>query len=290
MIRAPRPTSAGSADTTAAPPGVRFRSDSGLAGAALERLREGPQPASRLVRQVLGLRNASPQLAGRLMEALLGQEPRATVGPGAVWRLREKGSLDRRRLDELLFAVVDVETTGVAPARGGRVVEIGIVGMRGGEIVEEFSSLVNPGVEIPPWISRLTGIDTGMVADAPRFEEISEQVRGRLEGKIFVAHNASYDWGFVAAEMRRARSLLASGPRLCTIALARRALPGLRRRGLDSLAEHLGIEIAGRHRAGGDALATALVLVRLLEEAERRGVARWGQLQGWLIGRRPGGG
>ena len=103
---------------------------------------------------------------------------------------------------------------------------------------------------------------------------------------MFVAHNAPFDWRFVTAEMRRASSLLPAGPRLCTLRLARRALPGLPRKGLDAVTRHYGIEIEGRHRAAGDAVATAGVLLRLLEEADRQGVTEWDGLQDWLSGRR----
>jgi DNA polymerase-3 subunit epsilon len=88
---------------------------------------------------------------------------------------------------------------------------------------------------------------------------------------VFVPHNAPFDWGFLSSEMRRARDLDLEGARLCTVRLARRLLPGLRSRGLDSVAAFLGVEIEGRHRARGDALATAEILKRLLARAEEQG-------------------
>jgi DNA polymerase-3 subunit epsilon len=133
-------------------------------------------------------------------------------------------------------------------------------------------------------VSGLTGIDAALVAEAPPFERIADHVRQHLEGRVFVAHNVGFDWRFVAEEMRRARAVMPSGPRLCTVRLARRALPGVRRRGLDSLARHYDVEILGRHRAGGDARATAEILLRLLEQADRGGIRDWKQLDVWLAG------
>src|SRR5688500_5092331 len=99
-------------------------------------------------------------------------------------------------------ACVDLETTGAAAARG-RIIEIGIVLLDGGEVVESWSSLVNPGVHIPPSITEFTGIDATMVASAPTFAEIAHEVRRRLEGRLFVAHNARFDYGFLRSEFRR---------------------------------------------------------------------------------------
>lgn len=265
--------------------GVRFTSSSTLVAHALEALDAGPLPSGELARRVLGVRTGPADVAERILRELLDGERRVERDPSGRWRLaRERRTSGR--LAELDYVVVDVETTGASPGRGARITEIAAVEVRGGAITDDFSSLVNPGTTIPPWISRLTGITDEMVADAPAFGEIAGLVRERLEGRVFVAHNAPFDWRFVSAEMRRASSLLPSGPRLCTLRLARRALPGLPRKGLDAVTEHYGIEIEGRHRAAGDAIATAGVLLRLLEEADRQGVARWEEMQDWLGGRR----
>ncbi|MDP2480138.1 MAG: 3'-5' exonuclease [Candidatus Palauibacterales bacterium] len=266
-------------------PGVRFSPSSTLVARALEELERGPRSASDLARAVLGVRAAPPGVAERIVQELLAGERRVERAGEDRWRLTRERS-PSGPLAALSYVVVDVETTGASPGRGDRITEIAAVEVRHGAITDEFSSLVNPGMPIPAWISRLTGISDDMVCDAPRFEEIAGLVRERLEGRVFVAHNAPFDWRFVSAEMRRAASVLPSGPRLCTLRLARRALPGLARKGLDSVTEYYGIEIEGRHRAGGDAVATAGVLLRLLEEVERRGFTEWGDLQGWLSGPR----
>jgi DNA polymerase III subunit epsilon len=109
------------------------------------------------------------------------------------------------------------------------------------------------------------------VRGAPRFEEIADAVLASLAGTVFVAHSVRFDWGFVAAELERARGLLLQGPRICTVRLARRLLPPLDALNLDSVAEFLGITIEGRHRATGDAVATARILSRMLGIAQARG-------------------
>lgn len=265
-------------------PGVRFRSETPLVAQAVALVEQAPRPSVELARRVLGLRAPPPALAERLVRELLGGDPRLRVDAKGVWRPRPVGRAGSCRLDELSWAVVDVETTGGGPGDGGRMVEIAVVRVQGGRVRGEFSSLVNPGTPVQPWVSRLTGIGDRDLADAPRFGEVEPQVRRELEGRVFVAHNAAFDWRFLSQEFRRTGGPLPSGPRVCTMRLARRALPGLERRGLDALAAYYGIEVRPRHRAAGDALATARILLRLLEKASRQGVERWGELRTWLRG------
>lgn len=187
------------------------------------------------------------------------------------------------RLDELAYAVVDVETTGSGGPEGERVMEVAVVEVRDGRPGEPYVSLVDPGVPIRPWVRRLTGLTDGDLRGAPRFEAIAEELLGRLEGRVFAAHNAAFDRARLTDELRRVGARpLPAGPRLCTLRLARRALPGLERRGLDALAEHYGIPVHPRHRAAGDAAATARVLARLLAEVRSLGVETWGELRAWL--------
>ncbi len=267
-------------------PGVGFERHSDLVARALAAIRERPIGTDALARRVFGLSRAPEGLAARLVWDLLGSDRRVAVDAAGIWRPAEvPAEPGDPSLAGLEFAVVDVETTGGSPARGDRVVEFACVRVRGGEVVGEFASLVDPGLAIPRWITGLTGIDDGMVADAPRFGEIAGRVRDELDGRVFVAHNAAFDWRFVSEELRLARSELPRGERLCTVRLARRAAPGLRRRGLDALARFYDVPIEGRHRAAGDARATATILVRMLDEAARRGVETWGELQAWLAGR-----
>ena len=171
----------------------------------------------------------------------------------------------------LAYTVVDVETTGTSPERGHRVTEIAAVRVENGEIRDVFQTLVNPERPIPPFITALTSISWEMVKDAPRFREVCDELLTRMEGTIFVAHNASFDWKFITAEVERATSRRLDGRRLCTVRLARAMLPQLRRKSLDWVANHYGVQIEGRHRAGGDALATAHCLIRMLRAASDSG-------------------
>ncbi|UCC26128.1 MAG: 3'-5' exonuclease [Gemmatimonadales bacterium] len=235
-----------------------------------DRLRTGPTHTLALAREVLGL-SGHPGAASAAIFALLGNDPRFQVNTGGVWSMaadREDGP----SLAELSYAVVDVETTGGGPHKGHRITEIAIVHVEGGEIVDEFTSLVNPGRSIPPVVSSITGITADMVEMAPFFEHIAEVVRERLEDRIFVAHNAQFDRGFVRSELVGALGEAPPLSPLCTVRMARGLLPRLRRRNLDVLARHFDIPIHGRHRAYGDALATARILLRLLDEASLQGI------------------
>jgi DNA polymerase-3 subunit epsilon len=162
------------------------------------------------------------------------------------------------------FVVTDLETTGVTPDKGARILEIGAVKVRGGEIVDRFQTLVNPGVVVPRRITELTGISTAAVIDAPRIEDVLPDYLAFLGDGVFVAHNVPFDARFVAAEAIGMGLRPPRNPRLCTLRLARRILTGLRSKGLGSVASHYGIPINGRHRAMGDAEATAHVLLRFL--------------------------
>ncbi len=187
-------------------------------------------------------------------------------------------------LKSMRFAVVDVETTGSHTNGADRITEIAIVPVEGLQVGEPWEQLVQPGKLIPPFIQALTGISNAMVAQAPMFHEIADEVIARLDGQMFTAHNAAFDRRFVASELLRTRHIFLDGQSLCTVRLARRLLPTLPRRSLDRVCEHFGIANAGRHRAGGDALATAHCLVRMLHIAHDDGLTTWAQLQRFLSG------
>ncbi len=162
------------------------------------------------------------------------------------------------------IACVDLETTG-GNALHHRIIEVGIVLLRGGKVVEEWSSLVNPGCRIPRGIEEFTGISTGMVETAPPFDDLAREVLERLSGRLFVAHNARFDYGFLRTEFRRL-DVRFRAPVLCTVKLSRRIDPGVRGHSLDAVMERHGLSCAARHRALGD----ARVLVDLLASLRRR--------------------
>ena len=203
----------------------------------------------------------------------------------ARWTRRVASGME---LHTLPYVVVDVETTGGQPATGDRVTEVAAVVVDGTEATLAFHSLINPGRPIPWHITRLTGIDDAMVRDAPRFADVAGELAAHLAGRIFVAHNARFDFGFLRAEFARVAPApldeLVAG-QLCTVRLARRLLSHLPRRNLDAVAHHYGVVIADRHRASGDALATAAVLHGLLRDASHRGLHTWDELDGWLSAR-----
>jgi DNA polymerase III subunit epsilon len=250
--------------------GVAAHPDRTLSDRVLERLALGPETSAALCDDVLALAGAPRAVAERIAVALLGPDPRVRRLPDGRWALvaEAQGS---PLLDDCAFAVVDVETTGSRAVGGDRVTEVAVVVVQGARCEVVLDSLVNPGRPIPAPVSMVTGITDAMVRGAPGFAELAEPLLGVLAGRVFVAHNARFDWAFLAAELRRARDLALDGPRLCTVRLSRRLVPGLPSCGLDTLTRWFGFENPARHRAGGDALVTARLLSRLLGFARDAG-------------------
>ncbi|HEX8907464.1 MAG TPA: exonuclease domain-containing protein [Longimicrobiaceae bacterium] len=293
--------------------GVRFQQDGVLVRRALELL-ETPRPTAEVAAKVLGITHGAGAAAGAVF-ALLGTDPRFRVSAEGVWSLatpaaprsaydpipyglpREPGEGEAAAADDLVpdapayplrplreeeWVVVDLETTGGSPYRGHRVTEVAAVCVSGGRITETYATLVNPARAIPRMITALTGISDSMVAVAPHFHEVAPRVAETIRGRVFVAHNAGFDWRFLTHEMLLADGTRPWGRQLCTVRLARKLLPELPSRKLDALALYFGVEIESRHRALDDAVATARVLIRLLEIAEERGAGDWETLQAVL--------
>ncbi len=235
------------------------------------------------MRDVLGIAQANRHTADRIAVALLAADPRFSRTSDGRWSLVAPAA-SSPALDACRFAVVDVETTGTRARRGDRVIEVAVATLDreggGGEARLVFHTLVNPGLPIPPFVAALTGIHDGLVREAPGFEAVADGLLDALRGAVFVAHNARFDWAFLSAEVERARGLMLQGPRVCTMRLARRLLPELPRRNLDTVAEHFGIAIEGRHRAVGDAVAAARVLAKLVGMAREGGARTLSDLLG----------
>lgn len=270
-----------------------------LASRARDFLAAGPADVVPLIEHVCQIPGAPRLVAEHMARALLGERTEFVRDVDGRWRLADRPPapyavdvaprydapvVPHPDLLALDYAVVDVETTGTRCWAGDRVTEIAVVAVRGGVVAETFETLVNPERPIPPWISRLTNISWDMVKDAPRFRDICDDVVRAMNGAIFVAHNAQFDWRFVTTEVERATGRQLDGRRLCTVRLARKLLPQLRSRRLDYLAMHYGVNITARHRAGGDATATAEILVRLLRDARSRQCHCWPDLES-LLGR-----
>lgn len=161
-----------------------------------------------------------------------------------------------------MYAIVDIETTGLSPARD-KIIEIAVFIHDGKKVTQEFSTLINPERNIPYNITRITGITNEMVQDAPKFWEIAKDLVVLTEGKSFIAHNASFDYHFIRNEFK-SLGYNFKRDRLCTVKLSRRIIPNHKSYGLGKLCDELGIEIDGRHRAAGDAFATVKLFEHLL--------------------------
>lgn len=234
-------------------------------------LRRGPALTTDLAREVLGLKGHAGASSSAVF-ALLGDDSRFQVDGEGRWSLRGGARPPGTPLSRLCYAVVDVETTGGTYEAGHRITEIAIVEVRGGRVSDTFHTLVQPGRRIHPATARLTGITDDRLFDAPDFDEVAEEVFRRIAARVFVAHNAKFDWGWIRAQLGDALGDVPDVKRLCTISLTRRLVPQLHRRNLDALADYFDIAIHQRHRAYGDALATARILLRLLDRAENLGI------------------
>lgn len=168
-----------------------------------------------------------------------------------------------------MFAIIDIETTGTTPGHD-RITDICILIHDGLSVVDKFSTLIHPERRIPDFITRLTGIDDEMVARAPKFYEVARKVVEMTEGMIFVAHNVDFDYNFVANEFK-SLGYKYKRDKLCTVRLSRKLLPGHRSYSLGRLCDNLGITIENRHRAEGDAVATAQLFDLLLKKKNESG-------------------
>lgn len=278
--------------------GVSTRlTDTVLTRRACELLGNGPADAVALIEHVCQLPGAPRVVAEQMAFALFAGRPEFTRDAAGQWALAPRGVTmasahaatrailadvpppRREALGDVSYVVVDTETTGMRAWHGDRVTEIAAVVVRNGVICERFETLVNPERPIPRMITALTHIDASMVRNAPVFADVCDELLRVLEGHVFVAHNVEFDWRFLSAELVRARGRRLVGRKLCTVRLARRVLPYLRSRRLDSLARYYDIHIVDRHRAGGDAHATAHVLLRLLDAARALDCRHWDDLE-----------
>jgi DNA polymerase-3 subunit epsilon len=169
----------------------------------------------------------------------------------------------------MLYAVVDIETTGGHASANG-ITEVAINIHDGNEIVESYTTLINPKQPIPVYITALTGIDDNMLLDAPTFDDVALQIYQLLNDKIFVAHNVNFDYSFLKHHLAAAGYDLQC-KKLCTVRLSRKLIPGKSSYSLGKLCTALQIPIQNRHRAAGDADATS-ILFNLLLEYDQEGI------------------
>lgn len=161
------------------------------------------------------------------------------------------------------YAFVDVETTG-SHARYGQIIEIGIIRVEDGVITETFESLINPGLSISPFITTITGITNSDVYDKPAFDEVALDIKRLLDGAIFVAHNARFDYGFVKTEFKRL-NMIFNAKTLCTVKISRQLFPKQKSHSLENIIKTHGITVTARHRAYADCDA----MVQFLSTVER---------------------
>ena len=171
------------------------------------------------------------------------------------------GNLERRTLDD--FVVFDLETTGLSP-KNDRITEIGAVKIQNGEIIDSFSQLINPHIPIPDLITRLTGITDEMVKDKPSIGEVLPEFLEFIKDSVLVAHNASFDMGFIR-EAYESIEIHLDNPVMDTLELSRAMFPTMKSHKLNLVAKHLKVELKNHHRAVDDALATGNILLRILE-------------------------
>jgi DNA polymerase-3 subunit epsilon len=260
-----------------------------LATRAAQFLEKGPADPVSLIGYVCNLPGAPKIVAEHMAEAIFAGRPEFSRDDSGRWLLvmETQPAPNPDFLERLSYVVVDLETTGNQHYAGDRIMEVAAVLVSGGRIVNVFETLVNPERPIPQFVQRLTRITWSMVKNAPRFAEIEPELMGILSGNIFVAHNSNFDWRFLSAEVRRASGRELIGRRLCTVRLSKKLLPQLSRRSLDHVAAYYGVRIQNRHRAGGDAVATAECLIRLISDAADRGCLTWSDVSS-LVARASG--
>jgi DNA polymerase III epsilon subunit family exonuclease len=237
----------------------------------LLRLSGGRANASQIVDAVFKVSHIDEELAGLLVGDLVKDDPRFKIIDGKTVELQAYDS-ESTLLEELDFVVVDIEATG-AKMPPNRIIELGAYRIRGGKIVDNFLTLVNPEIPIPRFVVALTGISNEVVKQAPLFAEVAPRWLEFVQDAVLIAHNAPFDTNFLNHEISRVypghRMI---NPHLCTVTLSRRAVPGLTNYRLETVADHFSIPIFDRHRAGSDALATAEVFIHLLERLAENGV------------------
>lgn len=246
-------------------------SDSTLIDETLELLKTngGRAPFREIAASVFHLSNIDEELAASLVADLVQNDPRFILESDHLAATDDAGSA---LLKDLEFVVLDAEATHDrrVPAR---IIEIGAYRVRDGEILDDFETLINPEANVPKFLANLTGISSDMLLTAPKFAGIAHDWLQFIGDAVLVAHNASFDLPLLNREIARVfPGYRLRNSHLCTVDLARRLVPRVQSHGLDSLVAYFGVEIPRRHRAADDALATARVFLRLLDELSENGI------------------
>src|SRR5712691_7783681 len=219
---------------------------------------------------VFRLSRADEELSALLVADLIRNDPRFRIEAAHLAIVADDAEL--RLLNEIDFVVLDVEAI-VARTQPARIIELGAYRVRGGQIRDDFQTLINPETRLPRFIATMTGISDEMLAAAPRFPEIVDAWLAFAGDAVLVAHNSSFDLPLLNREIARVfPGYRLRNHDLCSVNLARHLVLNSDGHNLDALADHFGIENPERHRAAGDALTTAHILIRLLDQLEASGV------------------
>lgn len=219
--------------------------------------------------QVFRLSHAGEELAALLVADLIRDDPRFRIDEAHLAIVDDDTEL--RQLNEIEFVVLDIEA--IVARTQARIIELGAYRVRGGQIMDDFRTLINPETRLPRFIATMTGISDGMLTAAPKFAEIVNAWLDFAGDAVLVAHNSSFDLPLLNREIARVfPGYRLRNHDLCTVDLARRLVSNSDGHNLDALADHFGIENPERHRAAGDALTTARILLRLLDQLAASGV------------------
>ncbi len=227
---------------------------------------DGRAPFTEIADVVFRLSHAGEELAALLVADLIRNDPRFRIEAAHLAIVDDDTEL--RSLNEIDFVVLDVEAI-VARTQPARIIELGAYRVRDGQIRDDFQTLINPEARLPRFIATMTGISDEMLVAAPKFAEIIGAWLAFAGDAVLVAHNSSFDLPLLNREIARVfPGYRLRNHELCTVNLARHLVLNSDGHNLDALADHFGIENPERHRAAGDALTTARILLRLLDQLE----------------------
>lgn len=162
---------------------------------------------------------------------------------------------------------IDIETTGLSPRSGGRVLEVGALRVENNKIVKQYKQLIHPNCYVPSFITKITGIKNQDIIDAPFFEQTAKNIEELCQDAVFVAHNVNFDYTFIQHEFA-ALGKKFSQDRLCTVRLSRLMFPEYRHHKLDNIIERHGFNVQNRHRAYDDAEILYKFYMHLLKKDE----------------------
>ncbi|HPF69081.1 MAG TPA: exonuclease domain-containing protein [Candidatus Krumholzibacteria bacterium] len=237
---------------------------------------ETPLPTQAVARCLFGARRHEMPETQVVVRALLSSDDRFVQTHDGCWSVIGAPAM-ARLLDQAVFAVVDLETTG-SVIGVDEIIEIGVVLVQGGRLLRRYETLIWTDRTIPPWVARLTGIGNADLEGAPTFSDVAEELTALLDGCVFVAHDIRFDLPFLRWEFGRRGVARPAVTGLCTLQLSRDLWPDLESRSLPDLARRFGVMHENPHRASDDAAATAGVLLAALSTAQERGLVELAEL------------